>query len=506
MFILALVMFLSCMPAQAEFSPRYAALMENESIQIELGATFGTLSPASDDSLAVINDWLSRIRIRLSASESLQRSLVKGEVTMDGEEVFSVSMQDQPGYTLTAFSPSGSIYLTADGEKDALTLISGGADIPLSPLAVWEVYEQWAPVLYPMLESMVTPKASKTSTSIKNASMSASYINYSFKADEMNAAWPQILSSLLPLMESALSQQPEWYREAEALLSKLVFSGDCRFKRFLDKKGGDMGLQFTGNAAIGDDVRKVTFFGGYTPDKGGYVSLALPAVKGKNNFKISFTGKLAQTDNQKTLSLEGTYSRTMGGKSHTASLTGSLKNILKKGDETWSGKFTLTDKQDGVTDTWTFTPALTFTDTGLQGDIAVRQKRGEDTLLKCAVMMHMQPAAPLNPPTSLTSKDLRGVEEARARAIAAQELIPLTRAFMDLIAALPEETRILLTHDLRTDSWMTAPSVSVDGAREPAEEEALPPAEPWPEEGQWIVEDDPWAGESYWMIKEDNAP
>ena len=505
--LLALIIILSCPPARAEFSPRYTAWMQAESIEIELSAAIDHLSPLSDSSLTVINEWLGRIRLLLSASESSQRSLVRGGISMDGAEIYSVTLQDQPGYTLAAFSPSGNIYLTADGEKDALTLISGGAAVPLSPLAVWDVYEQWAPALYPLLEGMVTPKASKTTTSIKNANMSASYINYSFKADEMNAAWPQILSTLLPLMENALTQQPEWCREAESLLSNLVFSGDCRFKRFLDKQGGDMGLQFTGNAAIGDDVRKVTFFGGYTPDKGGYVSLALPAVKGKDNFKVTFTGKLSQKDNQKTLTLEGTYTRTLNGETHTASLEGSLKNALKKGDEAWSGKLTLTNKQDGVSDTWAVTPDLAFTDTGLQGKITLQQKRAGDTIFKGAVTLHMRPASLVNPPTSMAAKDLRGVEEPRARAIAAQELIPLTRAFMDLLAALPEETRILLTHDLRTDSWMTAPSVSPDGGREENAETSQPiHPDPWPEEGQWVVEEDPWAGESYWIVKEDTAP
>lgn len=507
--LMMLTLLFSCLPARAEFSPRYTALMEKEGIQIELGATFDTLSPVSDESLAILNDWLSRIRIQLIGVENAQRTLTQARVTMDGAETFGVTIQENDGYTLSAFSPSGSAYLTTAGEKDALSLISGGASVPLSLTAAADAYAQWAPILYPLLETLVTPKSSKTSTSIKYATASASFVNYTFKADEMNAAWPQILSTLLPVLESALIQQPEWYREAESLLSKLVFSGECRFKRFLDKKGGDMGLQFTGNAALGNDVRKVTLFGGYTPDKGGYISLSLPAVSGKNSLKISFAGKVYKADTYNTLTLEGSYSRTLDGQTHSATLDASLKNTIKKGNETWSGKITLTEKQKDKNDTWILTPELTFTEAGLQGNIALRKKEGETTALKCAVQLHMQQAEAIQPPAALAARDLRGMTEEKARAIAAAELIPLTGTFMQLLAQLPEESRVLLTHDLRTDSWMTAPSISPDEPESPAQEslpEETAPAAPIEEEGQWAVEEDPWADEIYWTIKEDTLP
>jgi len=506
---LMIMLLFSGISAHAEFSPRYTALMENENIQIELGASFDTLSPLSAESLAIVNDWLSRIRIQMSAQQSSQRSITQGALTMDGKEIFGVAIQQQPGYTLTAFSPSGGAYLTGPNEKDALSLISGGADIPLSLTAAADLYARWAPELYPLLGQLTVPKASKTTTSIKNSAASSSYENYTFKADEMNAAWPQILSTLLPALEEALIEHPQRYQEAESLLTNLVFSGECRFKRFLDKQGNDMGLQFTGNAAIGDDVRKVTLFGGYTPGKGGYISLALPAVKGKNNFKITFTGKLSQTSTQNTLSLESTFSRNLDGESYSSSMTASLKNVPKKGNETWSGKITLTEKQKGVTDTWTLTPALTFTDAGLQGDIAIRKKEGENTVLKGAVMMHMQPASSLNPSPVLAAKDLRGMKETQAHAVAAAELIPLTRAFMQLIAVLPEESRILLTHDLRTSSWMNGPVVPAEDTTDNTTEElngADPSSAPQPDEEPWIVEEDPWAHETYWIVKEDTHP
>lgn len=481
--ICAAVILCSCMGAQAEFSPRYDALLKNTGMTAEISADFESLESLSDASLAVVNDWLSRMQIILSIRETSARSQMQAEALMDGESLFSVTSQAQPAYTLTQFSPSGGAYLTSPGAPDALALLAQAEeempDFSLLP----DAYLSWASSLYPLLSQHTSAKKSKSTTSIKNASASAAYENYTFKADDMNTVWPEILDTLLPVLESALADQPEWYQDAEELLRSLVFSGECRFKRFLDKAGNDMGLQFTGNAARGDDVRKVTLFGGYTPDKGGYVSLALPAVKGKNNFKITLTEKLTRKNAQNTWTLEGTYNRTYDGKTQTASLKASLKNALKNGDETWSGKVTLESKENGVKSIWTLTPALTFTDAGLQGKITVLQKVDGDQQMKANLSLNLRAAEETAAPTADTAKDLRGLDDAKARAVVAEELTGLTRAIMQMMAALPEETRTLLTHDLRTEEWMTAPSVPVlneDGVFVEVQEEESP----------WIVEED----------------
>lgn len=511
--LLAAIMIFPGSGAQAEFSPRLTDLLQHQGIQIELGATFDVMEPLSENSLAVINDWLSRIRVHLAGEEGVNRQITRARVTLDQQEIFGVTTQEQPAYTLSIFAPSGGAYLTGSGEKDPLSLLSGGSVPPPSLTVAAQAYQRWAPYLYPLLEEMVTSKEYKTSTSIKNSDSAQSYVNYIFKADEMNAAWPQIMDTLLPALKETMAQQPEWYEAAEKMLEQLVFSGECRFKRFLNKQGEDMGLQFTGNAGIGEDVRKVTLFGGYTPDKGGYISLALPAVKGRNNFKITLTGKLTQKSTQNTLTLEGTYTRTMDDKTHTASMEASLKNALKDGNETWSGKITLTNKQDGVTDTYTLTPALAFTDEGLQGEMAIQHKQGSKTRLKCAVAMVMQESDPIDPPLAIAAKDLRGMEESRARAVAAEELISLTRALMQLLTALPEESRILLTHELRTDDWMNGPVVPLSGKAgesSPQDETTVPEENqqtdaysPWIVEEEYPMEKESPAEEGPWIVEED---
>lgn len=392
----------------------------------------------------------------------------------------AVSGLAQTDYSLTVFSPSGGAYLTAPGAPDALSLLAGEEGGVPNLAALPAAYAQWAPVLYPLLSEMVTPKASKTATSIKNATASAAYENYILTAEEMNGAWPRIVDTLLPALGEMLDGQPRLYAQAEELLRSLSFSGECRFKRFLDKEGGDMGLQFTGRAARGEDVRKVTLFGGYTPGRGGYISLALPAVSGKNNFKVTLTGKLSEKNTQHTLTLEGTYTRTYAGETQTASLDVSLKNAIKDGNEEWSGKVSVDTKEKGVKSAWTLTPALTFTDDGLQGRIGIRQKKDGDQVLKAVLSLSLKEADEIPVPEAAAAKDLRGMDESQARAVVAGEMTGFTQVFMGLIAALPEETRSVLTHDLRTDEWMTAPSAPLLDAED----------RPETDESPWIVEEE----------------
>lgn len=83
-------------------------------------------------------------------------------------------------------------------------------------------------------------------------------------------------------------------------------------------------------------------------------------------------------------------------------------------------------------------------------------------------------------PTLNSANDLRGMDEPAALQILNQELQPLSQSLAHLMAALPEESRTLLLHDLRTDAWMNAPTVGLDGSTPDLESE----------ENDWIVEEE----------------
>ena len=263
------VMLFFCGSARAEFSPGLSLMADQGVLQVEMGLQFSELDSFSDDALAALNGWLNRVRLRVSAMQSGSRELSSCAMLLDGSEMFSAIIQRETAETLTAFS-TGNAYIT--DQADALSLLSGVEGIPdfsLIPAA----YFRLAPTLYALLGTVKEPKHSDENTSIKNAAASDAYDTYTLTEEEMNAVWPQIAKILLPEIQAVLANTPEQYLAVQTLLQGLRFTGQCRFKRFLDKGGADMGLQFTGNAGLGEDVRKVTLFGGFTPGRGGYLSL-----------------------------------------------------------------------------------------------------------------------------------------------------------------------------------------------------------------------------------------
>ena len=464
----ALICF-SAQHARAEFSPRLEEMKER-GLTLELSAQLDALAPLSESSLAVVNDWLRRLNMTLTLREAAAQSFERAGVTLDGETLLDISTVRTEEGARTVFSPFGRAYITGPGERDALSLLAGTAG---SLPEIWKLparYAALAQELYPLLAAYVPPKTVNDTTSIKNAAASASYENYVLPPETMNEAWPEIYPLLLPALKDMLGD------EADGQMRELRFSAPCQVKRFFDKAGQDMGLQLTGRVLLGEEERKVTLTGGSTPDKGGSFSLALPAVKGKNTLKITFGAKLTQKDGLHTLTLEGTYQRTLEGKTESVSLDATLKNTIKNGDETWSGKVTVEQSGSKGKYTWTLTPKCAFDDDGLTGTLTVQKKKGSAAQLKGTVNVRML-SAEESVPSEAETVNLRGMGEEDARALLHPEEKTLSRAFFRLMDALPEASRILLTHELRTAEWMVAPSVPV------LEEKAT-------EENIWIVEEE----------------
>lgn len=459
-----LALLMGMLPAaQAEFSPGYESIMAGEAIRLTLSGRLDQAAALSEESLAVVNAWLNRLQLTLSSGETETANWARASAAYDGKSLLSIATVTETDQTVTVFEHAGTAYRTAPDQPDALSLLAGASDgLPRLELLP-DAYAQGAQALYACLAEKTTPKHTKASTSIRNATASAAYENYILKADEMNAAWPEILAQLWPMLEPALQNMPNERETLQTLLSSLVFSGECRFKRFLDKEGGDMGLQFTGNAAQGEDKRKATLFGGFTPDKGGYVSLALPAVKGKNNTKLTVSWKLTEKSGQHTLTLEAQYTNTLNGETKTAALNVNLKNTVKNGGEAWTGTITWASQEPGENRRqWQLKPTLTLDGNGLHGDVAVQRKEKNKVDLKATLSLSLTACDVVFPETS-AAVDLRGMDDVAARTAVSGEMQPLTLALARLMAALPEESRSLLLHDLRTDAWMNGPTAGLDG-------------------------------------------
>lgn len=471
------LMLLFCGSARAEFSPGLSAMTDQGALQVEVGVQFSQLDSFSEDALAALNGWLSRVRLRAFTTQPGDSTLNGSAVLLDGSEVFSAVIQQEAGETLTAFS-AGNTYMTE--QTDALSLLSGSQNgIPVFSM-IPASYFRIAPALYGLLDTIKEPKHSNENTSIKNAAASDAYDTYTFTEDEMNAIWPQVTDILLPEIYSVLTDAPGQWQAVQTLLQTLRFSGQCRFKRFLDKEGGDMGLEFTGNAASGEDVRKVTLFGGFTPGRGGYLSLSLPAVQGGNLLKVTFTGKLSVQEKKNTLTFSGTYARTLGGQKDTATLEGTLNNVIGEGTETWSGKAELDTKIGGNKANWVWKPALILDAGGLHGEIDIQKKSGSRVMAKGTLTVNAVSIPAFSPPATDFTIDLRGKTEEEARAAVQQELAPLTGTLMRLLSEMPEDARARLTHAMRSDAWMNAPSVApLDGG-----------SSIQTEENQWIVSEE----------------
>ncbi len=479
------VILLSCAPAMAEFSPRYAKL-GGDGLTLTLRVKAESLSPLSKATLEKINEWLDGLALTVSAGKNSWADL-----SLMGESVLRADVQRKDGYTLTTFSPAGGSYLTAADASDALTLLCGSEYEWPDPSGFPAAYVKLAPQLYEKLASHVTPKKSKEGTSIKNASKAASSEIYTFSGDEMNEFWPRVLDTLLPAMEEALAGQPGLYSKAEELLENITFSGECRFKRFFSKAGDDMGLQFTGNAALDDDKRKVTLFYGFTPDKGGYLSFSAPAVKGKNNFKLTCSVQMTGKNAVNTLAIEGAYTRTYDKKTVSGSLTANLKNTVKAEEEKWTGKVTVTRTENKVKSTWTLTPALVFDDEGLSGSVTLQKKEGNKNTVKAVFDVKAGPYQGAIPPVAASAKDLRDASPESARSAVQGEMAPLVAALAELLQPLTEKERASILHDLRTDAWMNGPVVP---ALETAVEELAEPEEP-EDNGDEEAEDEDWGEE-----------
>ncbi len=467
--LMAAVLWLSCPGALAEFSPRYEQLAAGDHMTLEISGQLNSLSTLSSRSLEIVNGWLEGLALRVSAGRRDAVAVMK-----NGESLISAFVERQAGYTLTAFQPSGEAYLTDPAGPDALQLI-GGETTQLPDLTVLPaLYMKAAPALYAALENYVTPKKVRESTSIKNANAAAFYINYQFPDGKFNEAWPETLEAILPYVKEAFKMQPDLYEDMEGLLRGLTFSDECRFKRFLDKEGNELGFQFTGKAERDGDKRKVTMYGGYTPGKGGYVSVNLAGVGSKNSLKGSLSVKLTTKQNVTTLDAEGSLNRVLNGRSTAYTLNAALKNETGEEEEHWTGKITCSEKEHGIKTAWTLSPDMTFTENGLEGDVSVQRKTGSDVTLEARIHALLTVGEEEGAFGIHSAKDLRGLTEEKARASALSELAPLTGALAPLAAELKEDERTLLLHELRTNAWMNGPSVPVPDAVEDS----------------WIVEED----------------
>ncbi|MBR4359777.1 MAG: hypothetical protein IKP32_04090 [Clostridia bacterium] len=475
--ICAWTVFLSgFVSARAEFSPGWDALSAADAVTLEMDGHMDALDGLADSSLDAVNSFLSRMHAEMTLNEGDGGYHL--QVCVDGQPAFAVSSGTGPEGVITAFFPSGGVYRTEKDAPDALALLTGVESADIRPLRLAEAYRQAAPALFAALAEYAEARPMKEKTSIKYAVSPPMYELYTFKDGALNEAWPHVAAQLIAALPSVLENRAEDQARAEELLRSLTFSGDCRVRRYLDADGQDMGLQFNGRAGPEGDMRKASLVLGFTPNTGGSLELSLPAVTGKNNLKITLAGRVTEKNGERTLTLSASRVRKTRDSHESASLDMTLKNAMQDGREHWSGKGTLTLDAGTKKMVWTWTPTLIYADDALSGDVAIQRKEGGKITLRGTVRVRLAKADPVAVPHAEGDKvDLRGKDPERARAAVMAEWPVLAGLAARLMATLPPDLRTRLTHDLRTDSWMTGPSVA------PLEEDPF-------QEDSWVVEEE----------------
>ena len=428
---------------------------EKDGARVTARLSLTALPALSGSSLAAVNGWLDRLT--LTAAVCGRDEEIRME--LDGEPVFSALVRTDPEGTLTVFGPEGGAYLTAPGERNALELLAGGgAWMPSEKAAA--AWPAVAERLFGVLARHAAPKLTRERTSIRNADPSTAYELYLFPRDTLTKdIWTEALEAALPALRGALEELPGAYRQAEEMLRGIEFSGECRIKRYLDRDGGDLGMQWTCRAGRGGDVRKVTLYFAYTPGKGGYLSLKAPAARGGNDAHLTLDYRKTAERNAEGFAFSWNYAWKKDGAEKSGRGSVSLRIARAADREEWTGKASIRMTEGGRTAVWTLTPALTAEGNGLQGAVKLRLEENGRETLKGEIALRAETGAEIASAVVPVARDLRQSEDSAARAAVQAEWLSLTGTAARLMKELPAETRNHLLHELRTDAWMNGPAV-----------------------------------------------
>ncbi len=447
-FLLCLLLVQSC--AGAEFSPKLEQLAsdyrDGACIRAEIGLSLDTVG-GSDRITEILNSWLDGSLIRLaSAKPGQNRAVSEAELLFRGSLALTISRFEKDGAAVTILNQSGKGI--PDPENGEAPIWNNEIPLPV-PDSAEKILYGFLPALYGIIEESAAVRDVKSSTSIRNAGTSPRYTDYVLSAEAINSLWQDVVS----LLEQSLA---DCFIGGDSLISgwsdvmrKTVFVSECRFKRMFDAENRDMGLQFTGNGGTEESgTRKITLYGGYSAEKGMYLSFSAPAAKGDRTVKTVFGFALTGNSRQRTLEISGSWQIKTNEQSENGQISGTLKNKLEE-EEKVSGKTEITRKKNGITEKWTIRPDLTIAETGLDGTVGVEKMSGQDkTVFTVSCTMKRSDSAPDEPEYIPASK-----EEAEAEAENA--VMTLYRMFLSSLAELEEDEREAVSHYLRTEAWLT---------------------------------------------------
>ena len=245
-------------------------------------------------------------------------------------------------------------------------------------------------------------------------------------------------AALAPLYEDIgrLTAHLPYGQALTAWLDGAAVERPLTFIRLMDDAGATLGWQMSGRVKSGDDVRKLSFTGGY---KGlnAYITLELSATRGSDRFRFTLELQDKEQKNKNQLTGSLTCQRKKDGESHTVKDTVKLKAETKDGEKL-TGTVSRKVTADGTSTIWTVKPSLHAVDGALTGTLDLQKVWAQTTVWTAEARLSVGPAGDLPEGPALSR---------------AQVIRSVGDWYLDKYNALSPEGKRQMAHMLRTDSW-----------------------------------------------------
>ena len=437
--------------ALAGFSPALdrmqAAYDQGQAMALDIRATLDNWSALSPDSLAAMQEALNSAALRLQTHKAAGQSASNMTLTHDSAALYQINESVDADHRLMELLPQGARYASGPAQTPLDLLTGAGPAIPWENLlkagfrtAFLDSLQQ----IYALLEPF--QKSAPHSTSIKNVGIASTRLEYALTREEWTALWPRIEKLLNDALEPWLGQIPT---QATAALR---FEDDGVLKRFTMDGGMDLGWQFSGKLSFGqDDTRRVTLFGGFRQDKGLYVSLKAPAVKGRNDLAFSLSVKQNAEESKRSLQADYVFTSRRDGIRLSAKGLINLESADVPDGERISGSIRLDSTQTpGQTMRRRFTvkPELLFSDGRLFGTLTLARELGNAADLALELHLLLKPAEAVFSPAEEGAKDLGALTPDELRKEQDRFLQLLLDPLKGFLLKLPQRQRMQLLHDM----------------------------------------------------------
>ena len=437
--------------ALADFSPAFdrmqAAYEQGQAMALDIRATLDSWSALSPDSLAAVQETLNSAALQLQIHKSAGQSTSALALSLDDTYLYQINESTDADHRLMELLPQGARYIS-DPAQAPLGLLTGTQSaIPwenLLKVGFRPVFEDALQNIYALIEFY--QKSSPVSISIKNVGTASTRLEYALTREEWTALWPQIEKLLCDALEPWLGQIPS------QAIAALRFEDDGVLKRFTDDAGTDLGWQFTGKLSFGkEDTRRITLFGGFRQDKGLYISLKAPALKGRNDLAFSLSARQNTGESKRSLQADYVFTTRLDDIRQSAKGLIKLESADVPDGEQLSGIIRLDSTQTpGQTKRRRFTvkPELLFSDGRFSGTLTLTRELGNTADLALGLRLLLRPAEAVLPPAVEGAKDLGALTPGELRQEQDRFLQLLLDPLKGFLLQLPQRQRMQLLHDM----------------------------------------------------------